>query len=279
MSGLPLGDLKDRVDPGISDVLQPGVLVATDYMLTVDSTMQVTIAAGTMWLLNATGLLVRTSKAAPTVLAGIPAAVNNRIDQIVVDSAGVPSRLQAATDLAGNTLTAFPQSGTGGRAAIPAGSRATWDLQVTNAGVVLANCRDRRPWARGFERTIALTNLFTSSVAVQTGDLAMRAEILQPFVELTFSGDVSNNAGPWIGYIGFGVDGNAASYRKQMVNANLYWETMTSIQKIAVAPGTHILSTMQSLDGGAFSVGAGATMKVRERPWADSNNGAVTGGQ
>ncbi len=158
-----------RLESG--DALQAGVLRATDCALTVDSASQVTVAAGVVWVTNAAGVLVRTVPA-PTVLSAIPVAVNNRIDQVVVDSAGAVTRLQGTTDVAGNTLAANPQTG-GGRAAIPAGSQLLHDIQVTSAGVLAANRRDRRRWARG-GATFRLNNVNSFVIPIDGTARALR---------------------------------------------------------------------------------------------------------
>src|SRR3954465_16066802 len=85
-----------------SDPLQAGVVGAGDCALTRDSSTQVTIAAGVVWVLNASGVLTRTTPVS-TVLSAIAAATNNRIDQVVIDSAGAVSLLTGTSDSAGNT--------------------------------------------------------------------------------------------------------------------------------------------------------------------------------
>jgi len=131
----------------IADGLQPGIVAPDHCPMTINTTAQVTISAGIVWVTNASGLLVRMTPVS-TILNAIPVAVNNRIDQVVISSTGVIVRLQGTTDVVGNTLAANPQTG-GGRAAIPAGSKLLHDIQVTASGVLAANVRDRRSWARG----------------------------------------------------------------------------------------------------------------------------------
>lgn len=144
MARASISDLSPTTD--VSDAaLQPGVVLAGDYALTINTTAQVTIAAGVAYVPQTLGLMVRAVTLAGTVLAAIPVATgaNLRLDQVVVDATGVVSRLQgvegAAVSLANRT----------GAAAIPAGSQLLHDMLVTNGGVLAANVRDRRPWARG----------------------------------------------------------------------------------------------------------------------------------
>lgn len=126
--------------------LQAGVVSSGDYALAINSITQITLAAGICYTpVASSDLLVRASTAVPTVLSGIPAAGGGtqRLDQVVVSSAGVVSLVQgtqnAATTLANRT----------GAAAIPAGSQLIQDVMVTSGGVLAANVRDRRPWSHG----------------------------------------------------------------------------------------------------------------------------------
>lgn len=135
----------DPPPPVYYDTLQEGVLVAADCALTVNSTSQVTIAAaGGLYVRNAAGLLIRNAPAA-TVLSAIPAASasNFRLDQVVADAAGVVTRLPGTQ---GTGVTLANRTGV---AAIPSGSRLLHDILVTSGGVLIANCRDRRPRAGG----------------------------------------------------------------------------------------------------------------------------------
>lgn len=164
---------------GYFDGLQAGVLLAGDCALTVNSTSQVTVAGGTVFV-NAQGLLIRATPSI-TVLSSIAAAVNNRLDQVVVDPYGAISVLTGTSDLVGNTL-----DNRNGAAVIPTGSQLLHDLLVTSGGVLGANRRDRRPWARGAYRRIArfanavggsdYTTTSTSAAEIDSTNLKPRIE-------------------------------------------------------------------------------------------------------
>lgn len=162
----------------IYEGLQQGVLSSGQAALTVGSTSSVTIAAAVVYILSGSVLVRAVSSS--TVLSSIPAAVNNRIDQVVVNGEGVVSRLQGTSDLVGNTLAANPQSG-GGRLAIPAGAMLLHDMQVTSGGVIVGNCRDRRSWARGGRY------YFTDGTArnISNGSFANSGGITWPRMEFT----------------------------------------------------------------------------------------------
>lgn len=257
---------EDLGTPRRSDALQAGVLGATHCALTVDSASQVTVAAGVVWV-NASGVLVCTTPVS-TVLGSIPAAVNNRIDQVVVDSAGVVTRLAGTSDLAGNTLAANPQTG-GGRATVPAGSKLLHDIQVTSAGVQAANRRDRRPWARGaFRRILRNANAGggqdyvpgSALAAIDATNLTVRIECSGAPVRLSFQGragvpnattivmaayidgtpvDGAGSVGE--GIAGFGNSGNGAA------DFNLSWDQVT------IPPaGSHIFAPAWRSSGGGL---------------------------
>lgn len=187
--------------------VQAGVLAGTDCALTVDSTTQVTVVAGTSYVRNAAGILVRTTPIS-TILLGIPAASasNFRLDQAVEDSAGIVTRL-AGTQ--GTTVTINNRTGA---AAIPSGSQLLHDLLVTSGGVLVANVRDRRPNARGaWRRKLMatggnLTTASTTQVAIDATNLAVRMECMGNPIRLTMHGLLS---APATGSIGFAllVDG------------------------------------------------------------------------
>lgn len=238
--------LADKVDPlevVAGDHLQPGVIASGHCALTRDSASQVTIAAGVVWVTNASGLLVRATPVS-TVLSGIPVAVNNRIDQIVITSAGVVSRLQGTTDVAGNTLAANPQAG-GGRAVVPAGSKLLHDIEVTSSGVLAVNCRDRRSWARGAlsrkTRTAGnVTTLSTALVAISPADLSTRVECSgRPLrIRLTGIAFVSTSG---VGFL-FGclLDGAAIDGTGDIGQA-IYIEAAPLDYTTIPAPGSHVI--------------------------------------
>lgn len=131
---------------GVGDLVQPGIIDPTHHAVTVTSASAVAVAAGIHFVRDAAGTIQKVSIAGSTAISGIPATAAGvqRLDQIVISSAGVLSRIQgtpnAATTLNNRT----------GVAAIPAGSLLLYDLLVTSAGVLAANVRDRRSWAKGF---------------------------------------------------------------------------------------------------------------------------------
>ncbi len=125
-----------------SDNVQAGVLGTGQGKVTRNSSSEMAVAAGSGWVPNASGVLTRATWTASTVTA-IPVATATRLDQVVVDSAGVVSRL-AGTDSAGVTL-----DNRTGAAALGNNVRLA-DLLVTTTGIaVTTGLRDRRPKALG----------------------------------------------------------------------------------------------------------------------------------
>lgn len=185
---------------GFSDAWQPGILADRHGDLVVNSVSQVTVKAGIFWVLDATSILTRCSAAADTVLAGIPAAAasNFRLDQLVVDSTGVVSRL-AGTQ--GTTVTLDNRTGA---ASIPAGSMLLWDLLVTSTGVTSANSWDRRTWAAQGGLVPVTTTLPVAITGRECKYLADAANgIVWTFKARKFNPDGTRNtsAFPW-DYVG-----------------------------------------------------------------------------
>ncbi len=144
-----------------SDSVQAGVLGTGQGKVTRNSSSEVAVAAGSGWVPNASGVLTRATWTATTVTA-IPVATDTRLDQVVVDSAGVISRL-AGTDQAGVTL-----DNRTGAAALGNNVRLA-DLLVTTTGIaVTTGLRDRRPKALG-----AYFRIVRTSNAGGTNDYAI----------------------------------------------------------------------------------------------------------
>jgi hypothetical protein len=191
---------------GAADLLQEGILLATDFAATVPTTASVAIAAGTGYVKTSGGVLTKIAPSGLT-LSGIAAASasNFRLDQVVVSSAGVISML---TGTQGTTVTLANRTGA---AAIPAGSRLLHDVLVTSAGVLLANVRDRRPWARGaFWRALRTTNDTTTlATLAQLGaaQFAQRIECMGNPVRVAFQGITLHSVANSLIYIAPWVDG------------------------------------------------------------------------
>lgn len=202
------------IDAGPSEegAAQAGVLASTDCALTVNSITQVTIAAGRVYLTSAAGGLIRTAPVS-TVLSGIVAASasNFRLDEVVVNSAGVVSILtgtQGTTVTLANRLNAV---------AVPAGSQLLHDMLVTSGGVLVANVRDRRPWARGgYARILrnanaAAGNDYTTTsstlVDIDATNLAIRMECSGVPVRFSLHGRGANaTANSFMGFA-YSIDG------------------------------------------------------------------------
>src|SRR4029077_12695748 len=65
------------------DALHEGVIAAGDCLLTVNSSNQVTVAAGVAWVRNAAGVLTRTTPVSTLLGVTAAAASNFRLDQVV----------------------------------------------------------------------------------------------------------------------------------------------------------------------------------------------------
>lgn len=256
-------------------LVQPGVVDLGDCALTINTTAQVTIAAGTV-IVPTTPI----SKAIPalTVLGGIPAAVNNRLDQIVCSSAGVISRLAGTSDLAGNTL-----ANRTGNAAIPAGSQLLYDILVTSGGVLAANVRDRRPWARGFFKntTIGAQTRNGASPAVQLiVGTRFRVECTGKPLRFELSGLVTINA-LWTAFrlyvdgvqaAGVQSDQYASSNGGNVSNGPLFDLTYTP------PAGSHLFEIQNSNGGGATSTAIGANglqWTIEELIRQNADNGTI----
>ncbi len=230
------------LDPSI----QAGVVQSGDYALTVNSTTQVTVVAGTSFVTQASGALLQTNTTGSTVLSSIPAATNNRIDQIVVDSAGVVTRLAGTSDLAGNTLAANPSTG-GGRATIPTGSMRLHDLQVTSGGVISANCRDRRSWARGAFTVIRrssgnYTTTANAYVDVDATNLKPRIECSGAPVRIFADFQYRHNAsGVTASYFALAVDGVQVKSKDLSISVNT--DMAVTLEAVYIpTPGSHVFA-------------------------------------
>jgi hypothetical protein len=265
--------------------VQPGVLLGADCALTVDSATQVTVAAGTSYVRNVSGILVRTTPIS-TVLSGIPAASasNFRLDQIVEDSAGVVTRL-AGTQ--GTTVTIDNRTGA---AAIPSGSQLLHDLLANSTGIHTADTRDRRPWARGaFRRLLRtsgdVTNGATTYTHVDATNLNPRVECLGNPMRVTLvASGLTDTAGPVIQVVPF-VDGTQPD-GLTTVAGPIYTNTPAANYAMNIsfaytavpAAGSHQFGIgFRQLGGGVAKVLANATQPllftVEELVRQDASNG------
>ena len=175
-NSLPQSVLNAEAQAGMSDALQQGVIGANDGKVTYGSASGVNVAGGTAWVPTTSGILRRVTFTANSIT--VPVAGNTRLDQIVIDSTGLLTRV-AGADSAGVTL-----DNRTGAAALPAGTIRLADLLITTAGVVnnVANIRDRRPWARGASKSILRT---AGSFNTPTSHGLLDATGLQPRIECT----------------------------------------------------------------------------------------------
>lgn len=261
------------------DGLQQGVLLAGDCALTINTTAQVTIAAGTAYV-TASGALTRAAPGS-TVLGSIPAASasNFRLDQVVVSSAGTVSRL-AGTQ--GTTVTLANRTGV---AAIPAGSMLLHDILVTSGGVLAANVRDRRSWARGafyrFVRAAAnYTTASTTLVEIDTTNARARIECTGVPVRIALWGSGASSAAATLQYglfmDGAGIDSTTDLGRFTSTAAN---QTGPAAYVYVAAPaaGSHLFSPTFATSAGTLTVlGTAAnplTFVIEELVRQNANNG------
>jgi hypothetical protein len=254
-----------------NDAIMSGILVAADCALTVNSITQVTIAAGTCYVSTggSTSPVVRTTPTS-TVLSGIPAASagNFRLDQVVINTAGVISRL-AGTEGAAVTL-----ANRTGAAAIPSGSILLHDMLVPNAGVTTGNCRDRRPWALGFYFRGGMVAVQPpTTLAVDTA-FNIRAEgHLSRVFEIQITGLVqSNTVGDYF-QLQLQLDG-VATNQDQYTTCNVANRphALTAFWRPASVPGRLIQIATLRL-GAANWNGGNPVMTVKEVPALSANNG------
>lgn len=194
----------------IGDALQPGVVESDHLAMVRDANLQIRILAGVAWVMSAAGVLTRV--VVPETTLALTQAANARLDQIVVSSAGVVSRVQG-TNTVGATL-----NNRNGAAAIPAGSMLLYDILITINGFEVGNYRNRRSWARGaYGRILRTSNAggtddYTVAPAapamLDANNLAMRMECTGAPLRLRVSGSMAcgGSAGSQIG-LTFFVDG------------------------------------------------------------------------
>lgn len=263
------------------DGLQAGVLVAGDCALTVNTTAQVTTAAGTAYV-TASGALTRTAPGS-TVLGSIPAASasNFRLDQVVVSSAGTVSRL------AGTQSTTVTLANRTGAAAIPAGSMLLHDILVTSTGVVVANVRDRRSWARGAYYATSYTagNRATASttlVEMDTTNLRIRVECTGAPMRILLQCSGASNAAATIevGLFmdGAGINGTNDLSRGTDTAANQNYP-LNYAYPFTPTAGSHLFSPTFATTAGTLTVlGTAANpfaFIIEELVRQNSNNGTV----
>lgn len=281
----------DIVSPA-PDLLQAGVVQSGDCALTINTTTQVTIAAGVaVWVRNASGLLVRTQPVS-TVLGSIPvaSASNFRLDQVVVDSAGVVTRL-AGTQ--GTTVTLANRTGF---AAIPAGSQLLHDLLVSSTGVVAANVRDRRSWAGGAYSRIKRTanaagaNDYTTALTaagnIDATNLSMRVECSGVPLRMILRGRLNNAATSHNRFVpimdGAAVDGMAATdspFDYMSAAGSTTDQTVHAVYEFTPAAGSHLFTWQYFVGAGTMTLYARAGlplfMIVEEVVSQNANNGTT----
>lgn len=267
--------------------VQPGVLLGTDCALTVDSATQVTVAAGTSYVRNAAGILVRTTPIS-TILSGIPAASasNFRLDQAVEDSAGVVTRL-AGTQ--GTTVTINNRTGA---AAVPSGSQLLHDLLVTSSGVLVANVRDRRPNARGGFTTpiirtsnaaagVDYTTSLPTNVAIDATNLSVRMECVGRPVRARLIGSTQNDTAAATDFFVLFIDG-VATYTDGFIDAIAtanYVNPFTMEWTFTPAAGSHLFQPGWRAGAGTALLIARATSPLTfyvEEITRDTFNNGVT---
>lgn len=133
--------------------LRPGVTGSGSFVITLNSSSQVTVSGGTAWGNLGSGLLTRSTAPNPTVFSGIPATpASNRLDQIYFDLAdGLVKRA------AGTPGASVSKDNRTGFAALPATAVLLYDIQITASGITADNIRDRRPFAFGSSYFAMLT--------------------------------------------------------------------------------------------------------------------------
>lgn len=284
----------NRIEQGVEDAnclvpgdtLQHGVLTGGTVTFLTSSSLRV--AAGSAWILQASGLLQRVTWQ-QTDITGIPAAsVAQRVDQLVVDSNGVVSRLPG-TDGAATDLTARA-----GAAGVPVGSLRLADFIVFTSGVQTATdatrFRDRRPWARGARTrqwmssdggytsiSTALTEItpLRKRVEVSTGRLLLRGRCT-----VTQSADLGVLMVPMVDGAEVTVaNGGGRTYQgyTAIVSTRYYWTE--AAWELDVAVGSHLVSWGLANGSGTGTLalyvaaaGPNPQMYAEERlvPWSDN---------
>lgn len=231
--------------------MQQGVIGVGDAGLSVTTAAQVSIGSGQIYVMSAGGVLTAIVKTLPTSISAIPAAANNRLDQIVIDAAtGTISRLAGTSDLAGNTL-----ANRAGAATIPAGSMLLHDILVTSGGVLVGNVRDRRPWARGYLKNVAIAAQTRNSLS-PTNQLIVgtrcRAECTGNPIEFILSGLGAVNA-TWTALRLF-VDGAQVGPDQYISNNGSAQNNGPMFEWMySPASGSHLFEIQTSNGGGSAS--------------------------
>lgn len=264
------------------DGLQAGVVAAGDAALTVNSTTQVTAAAGTVYH-TVSGVLTRLTPGS-TVMGSIPlaSASNFRLDQIVMDTAGAISRLQGTQ---GTTVTLANRTG----AAALGTNMLLHDVLVTATGVTAANVRDRRPWARGaYVRILRNSANYTSTsatlAAIDATNLAPRIECTGVPLRISLQVNVFHSVANAFAQIapamdGTLVDGSAAGRWQFYIGPTATtgsWKTLT--WTVVPAAGSHVFAPQFALvTAGTVTLFAAATTPllytVEELVRQNSSNG------
>lgn len=274
------------------DALQAGVIGGGDAGLTQTGGTSVSIAAGTVLVPSAAGILVRQTPALTAFSTAYAAATFNRLDCVVADSSGNYDYLMG-TPQAGAGATLANRSGA---PAIPAGSQLLHDLLVGSSGTPA--WRDRRPWARGYHNSLLeASGVSTGSNAtweiIDAVHLAQRVEVgASGLLRCRFQTGLTFASGGVYGYLGFAIDGafpltpypfngtNAAAgyfLFNSVAGGGSYDDQQFSItDTIAVAPGSHLIQAAwcQSYSGGStLGLRASNELEVEELLRTNTNNG------
>jgi hypothetical protein len=236
--------------------VQPGVLAATDCGPLIAFGSTTTVPAGVVYVRDVAGVLVRTTPVSTQISTPQCAnAANFRLDQFVINSAGVISRL-AGTE--GPTVTLDNRTGS---APIPAGSQLLYDSLANGAGVG-PTIRDRRPNARGASYSVAriagadYTRLATTFDWVDATNLRFRIECSGARLKLRvmgsmFAGSSATEVSAYLGWmeslsgVTTHVDGTGRGF---WVNNQIY---RSFIYETTIFPttGSHIYGPVFRGDG------------------------------
>lgn len=276
-----------------SDPLQKGVVGSGSGVVSVGSSTQLNVAAGAAWVQNAAGVLVRVNWSAATL--AVPAATLDRLDQVVVDTAGNITRQPGTTDSATNTLG---NRGGADDAGINAGKLRLADVLVTSTGVAAGNIRDRRPWALGAFTQISRTQnasggsdyntTSTTLLEIDTTNLSARIECTGNPIRLTLACMSHETTGgfstrTWLAMDGGAIDGYPTSPATSAGNpSQSNWDYHTQLSRVIVPPaGSHRFAPMFAADsgGGTTVLKASATnpldFTVEEIMRPNANNGSA----
>lgn len=285
--GFLAGDVQTALG-SVASGLQEGVLDAGGFEVTQASggasmTLDVASNVGTGAFVDVDGLsparvgryYVPPTAAKTTVTIGTAHGSNPRVDRVVVSTAGVVS-VVAGTATSGATLDNLT-----GAASVPADSLLLADVHVPAADTTIANTqiRDRRKWARGAYRRLAVTSagggVYTTTSAnyalISSATLAPRIECSGAPLRLTLQGVWSvDTTSPAVAF-GFtldsaGVNGVSAvgsswvlNYLFSQIGADTNAWPIHLQYDVIPSAGSHTI-------GPVWAVSAGVTLRIRAQP-------------